>query len=160
VIPKVTSERRPYIPLGYFSPPTLCSDLVFVVRDVSPYHFGMLSSMMHMSWVRYVAGRLESRYRYSGGIVYNNFPWPEKPSEAQTNRVEEAARAVLDARDQFPGASLADLYDAIAMPPALRKTHADLDRAVDAAYGRRKFNKEADRVAFLFDLYAQYTRTN
>lgn len=158
VVPKVTSERRSYIPLGYFSPPTLCSDLVFLVRNISPYHFGVLSSVMHMSWMRYVGGRLESRYRYSGGIVYNNFPWPAEPSEARIERVNEATQGVLDARKQFPDASLADLYDAVAMPPVLRKAHSQLDKAVDAAYGRKKFKKEADRVAFLFDLYAQYTK--
>lgn len=159
VVPKVTSERRAYIPLGYFSPPTLCSDLVFLVENASPYNFGVLSSSMHMSWMRYVAGRLESRYRYSGGIVYNNFPWPQSPTGAQTKRIEDAAQGVLDARDQFPDASLADLYDAIAMPPALRKAHAALDKAVDAAYGRRTYKKEADRVAFLFELYARYTQS-
>jgi len=112
---------------------------------------------MHMAWVRYVAGRLESRYRYSNQVVYNNFPWPREPSEAQKQAVEQAAQAVLDARAKFPGASLADLYDPLAMPPELRRAHQDLDRAVDAAYGRKKFAADAERVAFLFDLYRQYT---
>ena len=112
---------------------------------------------MHVAWVRYVAGRLKSDYRYSNQIVYNNFPWPRDPSELQKQAVEQAAHAVLDARAKFPGASLADLYDPLAMPPELRRAHQDLDRAVDAAYGRKKFSADAERVAFLFDLYGQTT---
>ena len=157
VIPEVTSERRPYIPIGYLEPPVLASNLLKVVQDASLYHFGVLSSVMHMSWMRYVAGRLESRYRYSGGIVYNNFPWPVSPSDAQIARVEDAAQGVLEAREQFPNDSLADLYDAVAMPPALRKAHQKLDAAVDKAYGRRKFTNEPERVAFLFERYSEIT---
>lgn len=112
---------------------------------------------MHMAWVRYVAGRLESRYRYSNQIVYNNFPWPQNASEKQKAVVEQSAQDVLDARKQFPDASLADLYDPMAMPPALRQAHTALDRAVDAAYGKKGFSSDAERVAFLFDLYQKYT---
>jgi hypothetical protein len=156
-IPKTSSERRPYIPVSILPPDVIAGSEIFTIQSSDSCLFGILSSAMHMSWMRYVAGRLKSDYRYSGGIVYNNFPWPQRPSEAQTKRIEEAAQGVLDARGEFPEASLADLYDAVAMPPALRKAHAELDKAVDAAYGRRTYKKEADRVAFLFDLYARYT---
>ncbi len=124
---------------------------------------------MHMAWVRAVCGRLESRYRYSKDIVYNNFPWPEPPSPQPSppgrgrsaaegeGRIEAAAQAVLDARARFPTATLADLYDPLAMPPELSKAHQALDRAVDAAYGKKSFASEAERVAFLFDRYQQLT---
>ena len=112
---------------------------------------------MHMAWVRYVAGRLESRYRYSNQIVYNNFPWPQDVTDKQKAAVEKAAQDVLDGRRQFPDASLADLYDPVSMPPVLREAHTLLDRAVDAAYGKKSFNSDAERVAFLFDLYQKYT---
>ena len=108
---------------------------------------------MHNAWMRTVAGRLKSDYRYSAGIVYNNFPWPEAPTGQQREAIVAAARAVLDTRGQFPGASLADLYDPLTMPPVLLRAHQTLNRAVDAAYGRRDFASEAERVAFLFDLY-------
>jgi len=153
VVPKVSSERRFVIPIGFMQPDTLCSDLVFIVRDASLFHFGVLSSTMHNAWVRYTCGRLESRYRYSAAIVYNNFPWPPNPSAKQRAAIEAAAQGVLDARAQFPGASLADLYDPVAMPPALVKAHQKLDAAVDAAYGRKHFKNDAERVAFLFALY-------
>ena len=114
---------------------------------------------MHMAWVRRTCGRLESRYRYSKDIVYNNFPWPE-PNEAQRGAIELAAQAVLDARTEFPGATLADLYDPRTMPPALLKAHHKLDVAVDVAYhapGRRAFKSDAERVAFLFERYRELT---
>lgn len=157
LVPKVSSERRNYIPIGFMDVKTLSSDLVFIVSRASLFHLGVLTSVMHMSWVRHVAGRLKSDYRYSGQIVYNNFPWPSEPSEKQVATIEQAAQAVLDARAAHPQDSLADLYDPIAMPPDLRKAHQELDRAVDAAYGRRKFTSDAERVAFLFELYHQYT---
>jgi hypothetical protein len=161
IIPEVSSERRFYIPIGFESPETLASNLVKIVPDATLYHFGVLGSVMHMAWVRYTCGRLKSDYRYSKDIVYNNFPWPREPGEKQVKAVEEAAQGVLDARTQFPDASLADLYDPLSMPPALTKAHQALDRAVDAAYaakgGRRSFATDAERVAFLFELYQQYT---
>lgn len=160
VIPEVTSERRPYIPIGYLDPPVLASNLLKVIKGATPYHFGILSSVMHKSWMRYVAGRLKSDYRYSAGIVYNNFPWPELPSDTQITRVEDAAQGVLEAREQFPNASLASLYDAVAMPPVLRKAHVTLDMAVDKAYGRRKFTNEPERVAFLFERYSEIINKN
>jgi len=115
------------------------------------YHFGVLTSTMHMAWTRYVCGRLEMRYRYSKDIVYNNFPWPN-PTEKQKEAVEKTAQDVLDARAKFPNASLADLYDPIAMPPVLFKAHQRLDKAVEAAYGRA-FGEDSQRVAFLFGLW-------
>jgi hypothetical protein len=157
VIPEVSSERRHYIPIGFLGPNTLCSNLVKIAPNATRYHFGVATSAMHMAWVRYVCGRLESRYRYSAAIVYNNFPWPENPSEAQKQKIEEAAQGVLDARSQFPGSSLADLYDPLTMPPALVKAHQKLDAAVDAAYGKKGFKNDAERVAFLFMLYQRYT---
>ncbi|TAN62887.1 DNA methylase [bacterium] len=112
---------------------------------------------MHMAWMRSVCGRLESRYQYSAGIVYNNFPWPSEPTEKQHTTIETAAQAVLDARATHPDASLADLYDPVAMPPNLRKAHQALDKAVDVAYGKKNFTSDAQRVAFLFELYHKYT---
>jgi len=157
LIPEVTSERRHFIPIGFESPDTFCSNLVKIVPDATLYHFGVLSSTMHNAWLRCVAGRLESRYRYSAHIVYNNFPWPNNPSKTQQQKIETAAQAVLDARAKFPDATLADLYDPLTMPPILVRAHQKLDTAVDAAYGKKSFNNDAERVAFLFDLYQQYT---
>ncbi len=157
VIPEVSSERRYYIPIGFETPKTLCSNLVKIVPNARLYHFGVLQSLMHNAWMRTVCGRLKSDYRYSAGIVYNNFPWPENPSEKQKQAIEIAAQSVLDARAQFPNDSLAALYDPLTMPPVLLKAHQALDKAVDAAYGKTNFKTEAERVAFLFDLYQRYT---
>ena len=157
VIAKVSSERRRFVPMGFEQPTTLCSDLLFVLPSATRYHFGVLTSTMHNAWVRYTCGRLESRYRYSAAIVYNNFPWPANPTDKQRAAIEEAAQGVLDARAQFPGASLADLYDPVAMPPALVKAHQKLDAAVDAAYGQKGFANDAARVAFLFEMYRRLT---
>ena len=157
VIAKVSSERRRFVPMGFEQPTTLCSDLLFVLPSATRYHFGVLTSTMHNAWVRYTCGRLESRYRYSAAIVYNNFPWPANPTDKQRAAIEEAAQGVLDARAQFPGASLADLYDPVAMPPALVKAHQKLDAAVDAAYGQKGFANDAARVAFLFEMYRKLT---
>ena len=110
VIPKVSSERRRYIPMGFVDPETLCSDLVFLIPDATLYHFGVLQSQMHNAWMRVVCGRLKSDYRYSGGVVYNNFPWPD-PAEGQRAEIEHCAQAVLDARDEYPGCTLAEMYD-------------------------------------------------
>jgi hypothetical protein len=156
-MPQVSSERRRFIPIAFLTPDYFCGDKLRVIENATPYHFGVLNSTMHMAWTRQVCGRLESRYQYSGLIVYNNFPWPRDPSEKQVAAVEQAAQAVLDARAQFPDATLADLYDPLAMPPELRRAHAALDRAVDAAYGKKGFAADAERVAFLFDLYRQIT---
>ncbi len=157
LIPSTSSERRSYIPIGFLSSDIIATNANHIIPQATLYHLGVLSSAMHMAWVRSVAGRLESRYRYSNQIVYNNFPWPNDPSEKQVAAIEQAAQAVLDARTARPESSLADLYDPVAMPPDLRKAHQTLDRAVDAAYGRRNFALDAERVAFLFELYHQYT---
>ncbi len=155
VVPKVSSERRPYIPIGFMTPDIICSDLVFIVNDATPFHFGILSSNMHMAWMRQVAGRLKSDYRYSVGLVYNNYPWPIDATDAQRTKVEAAAQAVLDAREQFPGSTLADLYDPVSMPPKLAKAHEQLDRAVDRCYRKEPFLTDRQRVEYLFGLYEQ-----
>lgn len=152
VVPEVSSETRNYVPMGFCDDRTLCSNLVKLLPSATNFHFGVLSSTMHMAWVRGVGGRLESRFRYSSGIVYNNFPWPT-PTEAQRQKIEATAQAILDARAAHPGATLADLYDPLAMPPNLVAAHQANDRAVDAAYGVRGFPTEAARLAFLFDRY-------
>ena len=157
LVPSVSSERRKYIPIGFMHPDTIASNLCLMISEATLYHFGVLSSGMHMAWVRSVCGRLKSDYRYSAGIVYNNFPWPQAQTDKQKQAIEDAAQAVLDARAQFPDASLADLYDPLTMPEALTKAHQKLDAAVDSAYAKRKFTGDSDRVAFLFELYQQIT---
>jgi hypothetical protein len=156
LIPSVSSERREYIPLGFIEPDTLASNLVLIIPKATLYHFGVLSSLLHMTWVRYVCGRLESRYRYSKDIVYNNFPWPADTSDASRKKVQIAAQNVLGVRASYAGASLADLYDPNSMPADLVSAHHELDRAVDDCYGRRFADKE-ERMEFLFDLYKRYT---
>ncbi len=157
LIPRVSSENRAYIPIGYVDSAVICGDANLMIVDATLYHFGVLSSAMHMAWMRAVAGRLESRYRYSAGIVYNNFPWLDKPTDKQRQAIESAAQAVLDARAKFPAQSFADLYDVLAMPLELKKAHQSLDRVVDKAYSAAKLNNEQERVALLFSLYQQLT---
>ena len=153
IVPEVSSEKRAFIPIGFIEPAVLSSNLVKIIPDASLYHFGVLSSTMHMSWVRQVCGRLESRYRYSNKLVYNNYPWPENISDKQRKAVEGAAQSVLDTRKEFPAATLADLYNPLTMPPKLVKAHAALDRVVDLAYRPQPFPTERQRVEFLFALY-------
>lgn len=157
IVPGVSSERRNYVPIGFMAPETIANNLVFVIPEATLYHFSVIQSSMHMSWMKYTCGRLKSDFRYSKDVVYNNFPWPENPTEKQTQTIEAAAQAVLDARAQFPESSLADIYDPLTMPPVLLKAHQALDKAVDAAYGKTTFKTEAERVAFLFELYQKYT---
>lgn len=152
LVPRVSSERRLFVPIGFLDRHTISTDLNNMIPNATLYHFGILTSTMHNAWMRTVCGRLKSDYRYSVGIVYNNFPWPE-PTDAQRKAIESAAQAVLDARAQFPNSTLADLYDPLAMPPELVRAHQMLDRAVDAAYGKKLFTSEAERVAFLFERY-------
>jgi len=158
-IPEVSSERRRYVPLDLLAPDTIASNKLYLVPTDDLYILGVLQSAMHMAWVWTVAGRLESRIQYSGTMVYNTFPWPEAPSDARRAAIEAAAQAVLDARAMFPGATLADLYDPLTMPPALLKAHHKLDAAVDAAYGKMPSSLESDaaRVAFLFERYRSLT---
>jgi len=157
LVPLVSSERRPYIPIGFLTNETIASNLCCVVPDATTFHFGVLSSAMHMAWVKQFCGRLESRFRYSKDIVYNNFPWPEAPTPAQRSTVEKATQAVLDARAAFPASTLADLYDPLAMPPALASAHAALDRAVDKCYRSDPFPSDRARVEHLFALYEKLT---
>jgi hypothetical protein len=157
VTPEVSSERRVFIPIGYFNPDTLASNLLRIVPYATAYHFGVLSSSMHNAWMRTVAGRLESRYRYSVHIVYNNFPWPSDVADDKRMAITRAADAVLAARRAHPSATLADLYDPDSMPSDLQDAHRALDKAVDAAYGYRGGKDDAARVTFLFALYAQLT---
>ncbi|MFM7010122.1 MAG: class I SAM-dependent DNA methyltransferase, partial [Betaproteobacteria bacterium] len=164
-IPKVSSERRQFIPIGYLDNEVICGDKIFFVDDASLFTFGVLTSTMHNAWMRYTCGRLKSDYSYSNTIVYNNYPWPgfagEPLSDKHRNAIEQAAQCVLDARAQFADASLADLYDPLTMPPALLKAHQKLDTAVDAAYqpsgGKKSYASDAERVAFLFELYERIT---
>jgi hypothetical protein len=152
VIPKVSSERRHYVPIGWLKPPTIPSDLVFVLQCADLWHFGILTSSMHMAWLRQIGGRLKSDYRYSAGIVYNTFPWPEA-DDAQRAKVRLRAKAVVEARGEFPSATLADLYDADVMPPQLQKAHRALDEAVDKLYRPAAFVGDRDRAEHLFGAY-------
>lgn len=155
IVPEVSSERRYYIPIGFEAPTTLASNLVSIISNATLYHFGVLESLMHMTWVRAVAGRLKSDYRYSKGIVYNNFPWPVNVSEEKIKCVEVSAQGILDVRKEYPNATLADLYDPNTMPKKLLDAHKALDRAVDACYGNKKFTSEPERLQFLFERYQE-----
>ena len=155
VVPEVSSERRDYVPIGWLEPPTIPSNLVRVIENATLSDFALLTSAMHMAWLRHVGGRLESRYRYSIGLVYNTFPLP--PEGTKLAKLEPLAQAVLDARTAHPGATLADLYDPDLMPSNLRKAHQALDRAVDRLYRRSGFASERERVEHLFGLYEKMT---
>jgi len=152
VIPSVSSERRRYIPIGFLNNSTIPTNLVLIIPNATHYHFGILTSSVHMAWTRAVCGRLEMRYRYSKDIVYNNFPWPIV-SDEQKAEVEKLSQDILDARLFFSESNLADLYDPLAMPPVLQKAHAKLDRAVLGLYGFGKDMTEADIVVALMKLY-------
>ncbi|WMJ09390.1 DNA methyltransferase [Nitrosomonas sp. sh817] len=155
-LPRTSSENRFYIPIGFLSSDVIAANDLQIVPNAGLYEFGILTSIMHMAWMKITSGRLESRYRYSAKYTYNTFPWPE-PTETQRKAIETAAQAVLDARALFPDATLADLYDPLTMPPELVRAHQSLDRAVDAAYGKKSFASEAERVAFLFERYQAIT---
>ena len=153
LIPSTSSENRKYIPIGFLSPNVIASNSTTIVPNATLYHFGIVTSNVHMAWMRTVGGRLKSDYRYSGGIVYNTFPWPE-PTAEQKAKIEQTAQAILDARALYPDCSLADLYDEVAMPPELRKAHQVNDRAVMEAYGFwGTLNTESACVAELMKLY-------
>jgi hypothetical protein len=156
-IPKVSSENRIYIPIGLCKKETICGDKLFNLPDSTLWHFGVITSLMHMTWMRYTCGRLKSDYSYSNSIVYNNYPWPENPIAKQKEVVEKAAQKILDVRKEFPNNSLADLYDPLTMPPSLVKAHNELDKAVDLCYRPQPFASETKRIEFLFDLYDKYT---
>jgi hypothetical protein len=157
IIPKVSSENRKYIPIGILDPDTITSGSALIIPNANFFIFGIVTSQMHMVWMANVGGRLESRFQYSASIVYNNFPWPENPTDKQKESIEKAAQKVLDARAEFPNSSLADLYDPLTMPPVLVKAHNELDKAVDAAYSKQAFTSDAKRMEFLFELYEKYT---
>lgn len=151
LIPKSSSEQRDYIPIAIIEN-NIISTETLIVPDATTYHFGVLTSKMHMDWMRYTAGRVKSDYRYSSTIVYNNFPWPDA-SEKDKKTITAKAEAVLEARKQFPDSSLADLYDPNTMPPVLLKAHQTLDKAVDKAYRKATFKNEKERIEFLFERY-------
>ena len=159
VIPEVSSEKRRYIPIGFLSPDILSSNLLKVMPDATLYHFGILTSSVHMAWTRVVCGRLEMRYRYSIKIVYNNFPWPEA-TEEQKKQIEATAQGVLDARNKYPDCSLADLYDEAAMPPEVRKAHQANDVAVMKLYGYKPGTPEPVIVADLMKRYQILVSSN
>jgi hypothetical protein len=155
IIPRHSSENRQYIPIGFLSKEVIAGDAAAFIPNATLYTFGVITSGMHMAWMRYVCGRIKSDYRYSNSIVYNNYPWPS-PTAKQKEAVEKAAQAVLDVRAGFPDASLADLYEPLSMPPALVKAHKALDKFVEKAYGK-EFTNDADRVSYLFYLYQTLT---
>lgn len=157
IIPKVSSEKRKYVPMGFIHKGTLASDLVFLIPNASLYHFGILESNVHMAWMRAVCGRLKSDYRYSKDVVYNNFPWPS-PTPEQQAKIEAAAQAILDARALYPDSSLADLYDPILMPKELLLAHRENDRAVMQAYGFSTKMVESECVATLIKLHADLVK--
>lgn len=155
-VPEVSSERRPYVPIGWLEPPIIPSNLLRVMTGATLWHFALLTSSIHMAWLRHMGGRLKSDYRYSAGLVYNTFPWPRAES-AKRAAVERLAQAVLDARAAHEGATLADLYDPDLMPPDLRKAHRALDEAVDRLYRPQPFASDRDRAEHLFGLYEKMT---
>jgi len=156
-VPLHTSENRRYIPLGYFPPSAIVHNSCSAIPNATLYHFGVLTSAMHMAWVRLVAGRLKSDFRYSNTLVYNNYPWPQSPTEAQRAAVEREAQSVLDARTLYPESNLATLYDPVLMPPELVKAHTRLDAAVERCYRPEPFASDRERVEFLFALYEKLT---
>ncbi|MFP5470842.1 MAG: class I SAM-dependent DNA methyltransferase [Bacteroidia bacterium] len=157
VIPRVSSENRNIIPMALLSKNNIVGDTCLAVPNATLYHFGILQSTMHMAWVKTVCGRLKGDYRYSNEIVYNNYPFPENPSEKQIKAIETAAQKVMDARKLYPKNTLDELYKPTAMPVELIKAHNELDKAVDAAYSKQAFTSEAKRMEFLFELYEKYT---
>lgn len=152
LIPSTSSERRAYIPIGYMPKESMASNAAFIVNNANVYHFGVLTSRIHMAWVRVVGGRLKSDYRYSKDIIYNNFPWPE-PTQKQKADIESTAKAILKIRDKYPDCSLADLYDDLTMPYDLREAHRTNDKAVAAAYGLKSDMSDIDLAAHLLSLY-------
>jgi hypothetical protein len=156
LIPRHSSENRNYIPFGFFTPDDIIADSCSSIPNATPFHFGVLSSKMHMVWVGHICGRIKSDFRYSNTIVYNNFPWPENITKKQKQRVEEAAENVLAMRTEFSDSSLADLYVPVLMPPKLLKAHHQLDKAVDLCYRSQPFTTDTNRMEFLFELYDKY----
>ena len=144
--------------MGFFDSNSIVSDTCMSIPQGKIYHFGILMSEMHMTWVKYICGRLKSDFRYSKNIVYNNFPWPKNPTLKNKNKVKTCAQNVLDVRAKFPESSLADLYHPLTMPPELVKAHQALDKATDLCYRKRAFPNEMARIEFLFELYNEYAQ--
>lgn len=157
LIPSHSSENRRYIPFGFFDETTISTNANLIVPNATLYHFGILTSLMHMDWVRYTCGRIKSDYRYSNEIVYNNFPFPIEITGKQYEQIEALAQSILDARAEFPDSSLADLYNPLTMPPKLLKAHEALDKAVDKLYRKEGFKSDIERVAYLFELNRELT---
>lgn len=158
LIPSTSSENRRYIPIGFLPPDVIASNAATIVADATLYHFGIITSNVHMAWMRTVGGRLKSDYRYSNSVVYNTFPWP-LPTNEQKAKIEQTAQAILAARELYSNCSLADLYDEATMPPELRKAHQQNDRAVMEAYGMPiRGTTEASCVAELMRRYQELTR--
>jgi hypothetical protein len=158
IIPRTSSENRKYIPFAFFTKNYIVNDSCTALPNCSTFHFGILTSEMHMCWVKYVCGRLKSDFRYSNNLVYNNFPWPQDLPKQKIQGVEKLTAQVLRIRERYPKSSLADLYDPLTMPADLVKAHQDLDRFVDTCYRAQPFETEMQRIEFLFDLYKQYTQ--
>jgi hypothetical protein len=158
VIPSTTSENRAYIPMGLFDKNYIANNSCHIIPNGDLFLFGNLTSLMHMAWVRYTCGRLESRFRYSKDIVYNNYPFPKNVNQKNKEQVEEKAQKVLEVRASFKDSSLADLYDPLAMPPTLKKAHQELDKAVDKCYTNKSFKNDKERIEFLFELYEEYLK--
>ncbi|MFK5970791.1 MAG: class I SAM-dependent DNA methyltransferase [Candidatus Marithrix sp.] len=154
MIPVVSSENRNFIPTAFLNKNVIANYSAFIIPNATLFEFGIINSTMHMAWTKYTCGRLESRYRYSNKIVYNNFPWPKDLTKK--NKVEKAAQKILDVRAEFPDSSLADLYDPLTMPPKLVKAHQSLDKAVDLCYRSKSFSNEMARIEYLFELYNEY----
>ena len=157
LLPRTSSETRKYIPFAFYPTYFIVNDSCIALPDANLYDFGLLTSKMHMTWVKYVCGRLKSDYRYSNTIVYNNYPFPETATDKQKQTVETCAQAVLDTRAKYPDNSLADLYDPLTMPPDLTKAHQKLDKAVDLCYRPQPFTSELNRIEYLFELYEKLT---
>jgi hypothetical protein len=158
VIPNTSSERREYIPIGWLEPDIIANQKLRILANADLYDFAILTSRMHMAWMRAITGRMKSDYMYSVGVVYNNFPWPEA-DDAAKDKIRSLAQAILDARAAHEGATLADLYDHLTMPPDLRKAHQALDTAIDRLYRRDPFPSDRERVEHLFGLYEKLTAT-
>ena len=157
VIPEVSSQNRRYVPMGFMTPDIMCSNKVRLIPNATLYHFGVLTSNVHMAWMRTVCGRLKSDYDYSIKIVYNNFPWCN-PTPEQKAKIEKTAQTILDARALYPDCSLADLYDETTMPPELRKAHQANDFAVMAAYSFDRKITESECVAELMKRYQELVK--
>jgi hypothetical protein len=156
LVPRTTSQNREYIPMGFFTKDFIVGDTCQAIPNGDLFLFGNLTSLMHMTWVKYTCGRLKSDYRYSKDLVYNNYPFPKNVSVKNRTNVEEKAQNILDIRTSFTDSSLTDLYDPLAMPPKLKKAHQELDKAVDKCYTKRTFKSDKERIEFLFGLYEEY----